>query len=87
MEEHGYAYCTPRNRDPSLRREPFIDFNAGYIVRSIDDFPRQGSRHPWRLYQNYARDILALRYGSLVDEAMEFSRAPAAAPGRAPAAA
>ncbi len=52
------------------------------MLRSIDKFPRQGSRAPWRLYQNYARDILALRYGGLDDEAMVFSNGSTA---RAPA--
>jgi monooxygenase len=75
MDEHGYVACTPRNHDPSLEREPFIDFNSGYVLRSIDKFPRQGSRPPWRLYQNYARDIVALRYGTLDDGAMEFGLA------------
>ena len=73
MDEHGYAYCTPRNRDPSITEEPFIDFSSGYVQRSIDKFPKQGSRPPWRLHQNYARDILMLRFGAVEDEAMEFS--------------
>jgi monooxygenase len=74
MDERGYAYCTPLNRDPSVTPEPFIDFNSGYILRSIDKFPKQGSKPPWRLYQNYARDIVSLRHGALEDGAMEFSR-------------
>jgi hypothetical protein len=60
-------------RDPSVQEEPFIDFNSGYVVRAIDKFPKQGSRAPWRLYQNYARDILALKFGPLEDGAMAFS--------------
>jgi cation diffusion facilitator CzcD-associated flavoprotein CzcO len=78
MDRGGYAYCTPQDRDPSVTREPFIDFSSGYVQRAIEKFPKQGSKHPWRLYQNYARDIVSLRYGSVEDEAMEFSR-PAAA--------
>jgi hypothetical protein len=72
MDANGYRQCTP-HRDPSVAEEPFIDFNSGYVVRAIDKFPRQGSRAPWRLYQNYARDIVALRFGSLEDDAMVFS--------------
>jgi cation diffusion facilitator CzcD-associated flavoprotein CzcO len=82
MDEHGYAYCTPQNRDPSVTTEPFIDFSSGYVLRSIDKFPKQGSKPPWRLYQNYARDIVTLRFGSVEDGAMEFSRAPVASPER-----
>jgi monooxygenase len=73
MEEHGHRQCTPRNRDPSVTDEPFIDFTSGYVLRAIDKFPRQGSRPPWRLYQNYARDIVMLRFGKLEDGVLEFS--------------
>jgi cation diffusion facilitator CzcD-associated flavoprotein CzcO len=73
MDEQGSRICTPHNRDPSISAEPFIDFSSGYVLRSIDQFPRQGSRPPWRLHQNYARDILMLRFATVADEAMEFS--------------
>jgi cation diffusion facilitator CzcD-associated flavoprotein CzcO len=73
MDRQGYRVCTPHNRDPSITEEPFIDFSSGYVLRSIDQFPRQGSRPPWRLYQNYARDIFMLRFGAVEDGAMEFS--------------
>src|ERR1700719_4393906 len=73
MEENGYQQCTPQNRDPSIAEEPFIDFTSSYVLRSIEQFPKQGSRPPWRLYQNYALDIFSLRFGSLADEAIEFS--------------
>jgi monooxygenase len=72
MDENGYRQCVAE-RDASVTEEPFIDFTSGYILRAIDKFPRQGSRAPWRLYQNYARDILALRYGALEDGALVFS--------------
>jgi hypothetical protein len=73
MADQGYTQCTPRNRDPSIGEEPFIDLSSGYVKRAIEKFPKQGSRAPWRLHQNYARDIVSLRFGSLADEAMEFS--------------
>jgi monooxygenase len=81
-DANGYTQFTPENSDPSVTPEPFIDFNSGYVQRSIHKFPKQGSRAPWRLYQNYARDIVALKYGSLDDEAMVYSRggAPAGTP-------
>ncbi len=82
MADHGYAQCVARNHDPDRPTEPFVDLTAGYIQRSIAKFPRQGTSTPWRLHQNYARDIAMLRYGSLEDEAMEFSVAPARAAER-----
>ena len=74
MRAAGYAYCVPR-RDPSVAEEPLIDFSSGYVQRSIDLFPKQGTRTPWRLHQNYARDIVLIRYGSIEDEALEFTTA------------
>ncbi|MEA2494157.1 MAG: monooxygenase, partial [Thermoleophilaceae bacterium] len=68
MDAHGYDTAMPIEPDPSLPREPFIDFNSGYVVRSIHKFPKQGPRAPWRLYQNYPRDIFMLRRGEIEDE-------------------
>jgi len=73
MCEHGYQQCTPQNRDPSVVEQPFIDFSSSYVLRSIDQFPKQGSKAPWRLYQNYALDILSLRFGAIEDGTMQFS--------------
>jgi monooxygenase len=74
MDEHGYAECRPR-RDPSVVEEPSFNLASGYVQRSIDKFPRQGSSAPWRLYQNYAIDRVLLRRQSVDDRSMEF-RAP-----------
>ena len=73
MDEHGYAVCTPRAPDPSLPTEPFLDLKSGYVLRSLDALPRQGASTPWRLHQNYFRDIPLLKRGP-IDDAMEFSR-------------
>ena len=73
MDRRGYEACTPRLRDPSVKPEPLIDFSSGYIQRAIDHLPRQGSKRPWKLYQNYVRDLLNLRFGSVDDGALEFA--------------
>jgi monooxygenase len=44
------------------------------VQRSIAEFPKQGSKKPWRLHQNYALDILNLRYGALEDGVLEFAK-------------
>jgi monooxygenase len=64
MDAHGYTQCMP-TRDPSVTEAPMIDFSSGYVQRAIDKFPKQGSKAPWRLYQNYALDILTLRRGQI----------------------
>jgi monooxygenase len=79
MRKTGMRQCTPRLRDSSFEPMPFLDLTSGYIQRAIDRFPKQGSRTPWRLHQNYALDLLMLQRGSVEDGVMEFSNpAPAA---------
>ncbi|HAK51463.1 MAG TPA: hypothetical protein DCM54_06110, partial [Gammaproteobacteria bacterium] len=74
MRRHHYASCRPRNHDESIEKEPIINFTSGYIQRAIDKLPKQGSKSPWRLYQNYFLDLVTLGYGSIADSMMEFSR-------------
>ncbi|WUI09370.1 NAD(P)/FAD-dependent oxidoreductase [Micromonospora sp. NBC_00421] len=59
---------------------PIIDLRSGYVLRSVDTLPRQGPRAPWRLYQNYPRDVLLMKHGRLDDAGVRFSRATADAP-------
>jgi monooxygenase len=87
MDARGYSHCTPKAPHPSLPREPMIDLKSGYVLRSIDAFPKQGPRSPWRLYQNYPRDILLLKRGALEDEGIEFAAAAAAGSRQEPLAA
>ncbi len=73
MEKHGYDRCTPRQNDPTVRAEPWVDFSSGYIQRSLHLFPKQGSKKPWRLDQNYLLDIVNLGMGRVDDGVMEFA--------------
>jgi monooxygenase len=73
MARTGMRQCTPRQRDAALEVLPWVDFSSGYIQRAMDKFPRQGGKAPWRLYQNYALDLMSLKFGSVTDGAMVFS--------------
>lgn len=72
MDTHGYSSCVPRLKDPAIKPERVLDFNSGYVLRALDSLPSQGSKHPWRLHQNYFKDLSMLRYGSVDDGTMEF---------------
>jgi len=71
MESRNFREVKPR-RDPSIGEIPLLDFNSGYVTRSLPDLPRQGERLPWRLYQNYAFDRAMLGYGRIADRTLEF---------------
>ena len=71
LKKRGMRQATPRiARD--VEAQPFLDFTSGYVTRAVESFPKRGNRAPWRVHQNYAKDLLALRFGS-VDDEMEFS--------------
>jgi monooxygenase len=76
MAKGGYAQATPRITDPAMESVPWLDFTSGYVTRSMDKFPRQGTKPPWRLYQNYARDLALIRFSGLDDGVLELKRAP-----------
>jgi monooxygenase len=71
MKKRGMRQATPRIDGP-MEAEPFLTFTSGYVQRAMDKFPKQGSRAPWKVHQNYAKDLMALRFGS-VDDCMEFT--------------
>jgi monooxygenase len=73
MDATGMRQCTPRKTDPSVVEEPFLDFSSGYVQRALAKLPKQGSKRPWKLYQNYALDIVTLRYGRVDDGSMQFT--------------
>jgi monooxygenase len=72
MKRRGMRQATPRVGEGEIEEEPFLDFTSGYVRRAIDKFPKQGSKKPWKLNQNYALDVMALKFGS-IDRSMEFS--------------
>jgi monooxygenase len=74
LDAHGYDRCVPVNDDPTVAARPLLDFQSGYVLRSIDELPKSGSRAPWRLGMSYAHDVVKLRYGRIDDGAMRFTR-------------
>lgn len=56
MDKKGLKQVTPVNNDPSVTFEPFMDLKSGYVQRAQDKVFKQGSKLPWKLYQNYTLD-------------------------------
>jgi len=73
MDRKGARQVTPRNRDETPAA-PFVEkFTPGYMERAIAHWPKQGSKAPWRVYQNYIRDAISLKWSPVVNDALEFS--------------
>jgi len=73
MRKTGLRQVTPRNHETDIERLPWLDFSSGYVRRAMERFPKQGSKAPWKLHQNYALDLMSLRYAKLEDGTLEFS--------------
>jgi cation diffusion facilitator CzcD-associated flavoprotein CzcO len=71
MRKRGVRQVTPRLKEP-VEEMPFLDFTSGYVQRAAAHLPRQGTRKPWRVHQNYTLDVMALKFGG-IDQEMEFS--------------
>ncbi len=72
MDEHGHRSAVPVP-DPEVKEQPFLDFTPGYVLRSLEDLPKQGDREPWRLRQNYLLDVPKIRRGAIDDGALRFT--------------
>jgi monooxygenase len=73
MDKHGYRVAVPQPPTGPVNTRPIIDLNSGYVHRSAHLLPRQGEQPPWRLHQNYVRDIGILRFQKLDDGVLTFS--------------
>jgi cation diffusion facilitator CzcD-associated flavoprotein CzcO len=74
MDRKGWRTCVPRLGAAGLERRPMLDFSSGYVRRAEASLPAQGPRAPWRVHQNYLRDLAQMRFRPLADKAMEFRR-------------
>jgi monooxygenase len=84
MDRRGYRQCVPRATDPDVQPEPLLGLTSGYVQRGLSQFPKQGSKSPWVLRQNYIRDLLMMRYGAVDDGTMVFSKGGEPASPRPP---
>ncbi|WP_343238397.1 NAD(P)/FAD-dependent oxidoreductase [Streptomyces sp. SID13031] len=74
LDATGTSICVPEI-DPAeydAPPRPVVDLTSGYIRRAAAVLPRQGSSGPWRMRQNYPRDLVSLRFSRLTDGAMQF---------------
>jgi len=78
MDSKGVRQVTPQSGDQTAVA-PFVEnFSSGYMQRALASWPKQGAKAPWRVYQNYVRDTISLKWSSVDNDALEFSNPPLA---------
>jgi cation diffusion facilitator CzcD-associated flavoprotein CzcO len=75
MDERSFDYCMPLEPGSDQQRAPLLNLNSGYVMRALDQLPKQAERAPWRVHQNYFLDLKMLRRASLQDDGIRFARA------------
>ena len=82
MDRKGMRQVTPQSRGETAAA-PFVEkFTPGYMERALANWPKQGTKAPWRVYQNYIRDAISLKWTPVDNDALEFSNPPDAAPSK-----
>lgn len=75
MDDIGMAQVTPtlRDEDAGMAVRPWIDdFPAGYMLRSMHLYQKQGEG-PWRNTQDFKADKRMVRKAPIADSALKFS--------------
>jgi cation diffusion facilitator CzcD-associated flavoprotein CzcO len=74
IDRNGHDYCMPEAGD-HLVDAPLLNLSSTYIQRSVDSFPKQATKVPWKLYQNFIYDNLSLRFTPVTDDSIKFKKA------------
>jgi len=72
MDKIGVDCCAPINDQSAYGDDDLIDFTSGYVQRGLHLMPKQGNKAPWKNYQNYLKDIFAVRLFSIKDSNLNF---------------
>ena len=74
MDKKGVKCCEPKDDKSAYGDDQLIDFTSGYFQRGLNQMPKQGNKAPWKNYQNYLKDIFAVRLMSIDDTNLKFSK-------------
>jgi monooxygenase len=73
MRSKGMRQCTVVNSDHDVTPAPLFGLSAGYVQRAADAFPKQGSKAPWRSYDNYVWDFASHKLRTSDESALVLS--------------
>jgi cation diffusion facilitator CzcD-associated flavoprotein CzcO len=74
MRAHGLKVCVPQALEGHRDTEEPTSLTSGYIQRSVAYMPKQGRQAPWKQYHDYFKDLWLLKWNSLSEQSLRFSR-------------
>lgn len=73
MDNTGADYVIPKDSDGCATDETVMGaMKSGYVQRAANRLPRQGSKEPWAVLNNYFYDKVLLQRGAIEDPALQF---------------
>ncbi len=73
MDKNGYASVRPV-APKVMDTRPLLDFDAGYVKRSIHLLPKQGDVDPWKTTMAVSHDVKNLRKGAVDDGFLRYEK-------------
>jgi len=67
MDKNRVRQVTPNNHADHAVANFVEKFTPGYIQRALANWPKQGTKMPWHVHQNYVRDTISLKWKSVDD--------------------
>ncbi len=78
MDDNGLAAATPRDVENCALDDGMLDqLQSGYVQRAKGVMPRQGSKLPWKVLMDYAKDSVMLLDEPVEDGVLTFDSAMA----------
>lgn len=74
MDARGYDEVLPVPPPADEPRRPLVLLQSGYFRRAVERLPKQGSRDPWQVHQNWFKDTRLLRHAPVADQGVRFFR-------------
>ena len=74
MKRNNYDVVCPKPNIGIEADPDYLNLTSGYIKRSLNIFPKQGKKAPWRNNQNYLIDIFQMKYGRIDDGEISFEK-------------
>ncbi len=81
MDDNGFDVATAHDTDGCATNVGMFDqLKSGYVQRAKDIMPRQGTKLPWKVLMDYAKDSKLLLTDPVEDSVLHFERARVAVP-------
>ncbi|MDA9125104.1 FAD-containing monooxygenase EthA, partial [Flavobacteriaceae bacterium] len=74
MDKNELKSFVPKIKENNLETESSIGLKSGYVKRALKILPKQGKKYPWKLNQNYIKDMFLLKFKKIEDEYIYFKK-------------